>query len=97
MLIEQNGASEVYLNGKLVKKLGTLSINPKEVKAFNPFNLSILLHLDTPSTQVLAIRYAQQPNVHYSTIFYDENYALKIQINKLFTAIETQQKFPITF
>ncbi len=97
MLIEQNGASEVYLNGKLVKKLGTLSINPKEVKAFNPFNLPILLHLDTPSTQVLAIRYAQQPNVHYSTVFYDENYALKIQINKLSTAIETQQKISNNF
>lgn len=69
MLIEQNGASEVYLNGKLVKKLGIVSLNSKEVKAYNPVNLPILLHLDTTSTQVLAIRYAQQPNVHYSTVF----------------------------
>ena len=97
LLIEQNGASEVYLNGKLVKKLGTVSINPKEVKAYNPVNLPILMHLDSTSTQVLAIRYAQQSNVHYSTVFFDENYALKIQINKLSTAIETQQKISNNF
>ncbi len=97
MLIEQNGASEVYLNGKLVKKLGIVSLNSKEVKAYNPVNLPILLHLDTTSTQVLAIRYAQQPNVHYSTVFFDKNYALKIQINTLSTAIETQQKISNNF
>ena len=97
LLIEQNGASEIYLNGKLVKKNGTLSKEAKLIKAFNPANLPIPITLDSSTNQILAIRFAFEPDVHYSTVFFDKNYALKIQINKLQTAIENHQKISQNF
>lgn len=39
--ITQSGASEVYLNGKLLHRFGVLSDNPAEIKAYNPFNKPI--------------------------------------------------------
>ena len=37
MMIFQSGASEFYLNGKLIHSFGVLSKNPLEIKAFTPF------------------------------------------------------------
>src|SRR4051812_20784764 len=36
LLIQQSGASEIYLNGKLLYRFGVLSPNPDKVKAFSP-------------------------------------------------------------
>ena len=56
----QSVASEMYLDGRLLYRFGTVSTNPDSVRAYNPvaaFSLPLL-----PSTNhVLAIRVASQP------------------------------------
>ena len=54
----QRGASEVYLNGKLVHQYGVVSIKESEEKKYNPFGEPISLTLGTKQKQVLAIRYS---------------------------------------
>ena len=36
MMIDQSVASEIYLNGKLIHRLGVLDVNSNEIKAINP-------------------------------------------------------------
>ncbi len=54
--IYQTGASEIYLDGKLIHKLGEVSSNPDEVVFYNPNGELLALPLQTKE-QVLAIRF----------------------------------------
>ena len=56
--LQQNGASEIYLNGKLVKEYGKFSHNPEKEVLYNPHRIPLVVVLDTSNTQVLAIRYS---------------------------------------
>jgi signal transduction histidine kinase len=54
--IYQTGASEIYLDGKLIHKLGVVSNNPKEVIYQDPSQYLLFFPLQTKE-QVLAIRF----------------------------------------
>ncbi len=54
--IFQTGASEIYLDGKLIHKLGKISKNPAEVVYYKPQNNLVYFPLQTKE-QVLAIRF----------------------------------------
>lgn len=69
LLVQQSGASEIYLDGKLVKRLGHLDADADKIKAYDPIFRPILLPADHLHTHVLAIRYALEKNVHYTTAF----------------------------
>ena len=56
LLINQYGASEVYIDGQLAKRFG--SISSKEIISFNPHNNPIPLQLSKQPDHVLAIRFA---------------------------------------
>ena len=56
-LIQQTGASEVYLNGELIKSFGIINTDPGKTFAYNPAFLPVLLPVNNKDTQVLAIRY----------------------------------------
>ncbi|MCY7359846.1 MAG: response regulator [Rudanella sp.] len=62
MLVFQSVASEVYLDGRLLYRFGTVSTNPDSALAYNPdaaFNLPL-----RPATEhVLALRIADQPEL----------------------------------
>ncbi|WP_240625884.1 ATP-binding protein [Spirosoma pollinicola] len=64
----QSIASEVYVDGQLLYRFGTISTNPDSVQAYNPcagFNLPL-----KPSSQhLVAIRFACQANLHYDNKF----------------------------
>jgi hypothetical protein len=70
------------LNGKLLHRFGVVSTNSKAIKAFSP-----LRPLSLPSArntvQVLAVRYALQPHVQYSTHFGTQNRGLSIVLNTI--------------
>ena len=87
MTIQQSGASEFYLNGKLIYSFGTLSNDPAKVKAFNPHEKPVPFPISNLRQQVLAVRYALQPNISYSTHFGNKNKALYIVINTFENAI----------
>ena len=62
--ILQSGASEIYLNGKLIHSFGILSANMDEVKAYSPFfTKPLAFSVAETGVQILAIRYALQPSV----------------------------------
>jgi signal transduction histidine kinase len=83
MQITQAGASQMYLNGKLIHRFGVVSTNPNEVKAFSPMDKPVSLPVDKGVEQVLAVRYALQPDLWYSTAFVNQNLGLRIAINTI--------------
>ncbi len=66
MMIDQVGASEMYLDGQLIYQFGILSQNPQDIKGFSPHLKPYILPLKPNKVQTLAIRYAIQPQVRYS-------------------------------
>jgi signal transduction histidine kinase len=82
MEIQQSGASEIYLNGKLLHRFGVVSTNPNAIKAFSP-DRPFSLPNSRNTEQVLAVRYTLQPRIKYSTHYGKENKGLFIRVNTL--------------
>ena len=58
LLFQQTGASEVYLNGRLLYRYGRVSADPAQVRP-GPFTAAPLeVHFAGPREQVLAVRFA---------------------------------------
>ncbi len=55
--IYQLGASEIYLDGKLIHRLGTVSVDAQKIVFYNPVRKIYQLPLQKGKEQVLAIRY----------------------------------------
>ncbi len=65
LVINQLGASEIYLNGKLIKRFGQVSSDPKQLQTFNPRAKPVTFQFTGGVQQVFAIRYAMEPNTPY--------------------------------
>jgi len=59
-LIYQFGASEIYLNGKLIKKLGTIGKTLEQETPYQPSNIPFTVILDTNLVYNIAVRYSNQ-------------------------------------
>ena len=59
--IYQTGASEVYLDGGLIHRLGVVSTNTDSVKYYNPKRQVLSFPLKHNEEQILAIRFVNQP------------------------------------
>jgi two-component system NtrC family sensor kinase len=71
--INQILASEVYLDGKRIVTYGKVSLNPDLVEAYNPSGLpnsteSVYVQLSSKAEQVLAVRFALEPNLYYARV-----------------------------
>ncbi|GAB3644159.1 hypothetical protein GCM10027423_47960 [Spirosoma arcticum] len=62
----QSVASEIYLDGRLLYRFGTVSTIPERVQAYNP-NAAFYLPLQSSSEHLLAVRFACQPGLDYNT------------------------------
>ena len=77
LVMQHFGASEIYLDGKLINQYGLPSYDPAIEKTFRPLNLQpVILSLDDKSEHLLAVRYsflhAQELfNKYRNTIFLD--------------------------
>jgi serine phosphatase RsbU (regulator of sigma subunit) len=58
--VVQYGASEYYLNGKLVKKLGEIGTNISSETPFQTSNIPFVVLLDSSISYVLAVRYSNK-------------------------------------
>ena len=58
LLVSQSAATEVYLNGQLVQRLGTLSAQPGRVRAYSQALAPVVLPPLAAGPQVLAVRLA---------------------------------------
>lgn len=57
MRVDQTGASEIYLDGKLLHTLGTVSNDPDSVVFYNSNKRLLSFPLKSDTTQVLAVRF----------------------------------------
>ncbi len=60
LLVSQFGASQIYLNGRIVKELGTISTLADSEKIYNPRRIPFYIDLDTNQIYTLAVRYSNQ-------------------------------------
>ena len=91
LLINQAGASEIYLNGKLINRFGDFSTDPNKVRAYDPLGHPFSFPLGKNTKQVLAIRYAIQPNLLYNTALTRKNTGLIIRVNNLEPSVDNYQ------
>ena len=71
LLFEAYGATEIYLNGQLIKRNGKIAPDPRDVKAVSMENTPISIHLAAQDTQVLAVRFAYQKGIPYLSDLWD--------------------------
>jgi signal transduction histidine kinase len=79
--VDQNIASEIYLNGKLLQQYGKVSANADEVKAYQPDHEPVGVLFEQVE-QVIAIRFSVQENLPYIS-FHPYYKALEIRINDI--------------
>ena len=65
LVIVQMGASEIYLNGRLIKRFGQVSSDPEKLQTFNPHGKPLTLQFTSGLQQVFAIRYAIDKSAPY--------------------------------
>jgi len=88
LLLKQTGASEIYLDGKLIHRLGVVSQYADSIKAYDPYFKPVSLILNSNGVHVLAVRYVLQPGLRYTTMFENHNLALNIRLFYLKDAIK---------
>lgn len=95
LLIRQIGASEVYVNGRLLYRFGQLGLHGQSVQAYNPQQRPFRLPINADSLQTLAIRFAFANNLLYTTSFARDNKLplLDIRINDINNAIHYYRVF----
>ncbi|WP_421796146.1 ATP-binding protein [Haliscomenobacter sp.] len=80
MLIQQSGASEIYLDGRLVHKIGVIEALYHRHQALNPMQFPYSFPT-SKTNSTLAIRYAFKPNTPYSTLFGMTNPVFSAKLN----------------
>ena len=78
--IVQYTASEVYLNGKLLHRYGTISSDPKKVSAYLPSPQPLPIYLQ-PGDNFFAVRLAYEPRLPYISILNGPLHAFDMYIN----------------
>jgi signal transduction histidine kinase len=66
--ISQSGAAEIYLNGRLIQKIGQIDPSNQHSKAYNPLDDHLILRLDSLDN-TLAVRYYFQQGLNLDPIY----------------------------
>jgi two-component system NtrC family sensor kinase len=93
--IHQSVASEIYLNGKLLKSFGVLNKDPEKVQPFDPVFSPIVFPLSDDSIQVLAVRFAIKPGLLYTTIFEAPNALVYMESSDHESAVQFYRRINI--
>ena len=96
MIMLCSGASEFYLDGKLIYRFGQISNDPAKIKAYDPLLKPVPLIVSDQAGQVLAVRYVLQPGVNYSTMYESSNPAINLRLLTLKSAIDKYGFFTST-
>ena len=83
MVMQQSVASEIYLNGQLIHRLGVLGMSREDIKAINPNEKPLSFPFNRNERQLLAIRFAKQPGISYGTHWMSNNLVVKIRLNSV--------------
>jgi len=63
IIVNHFGASEIYLNGKLVHKFGKVSDSIEDEEIYNPYRSPVVFSLDSNITNLISIRYSNHSTV----------------------------------
>ncbi len=66
VLVEQDGASQIFIDGKLIQSFGTVSADVKKEIPYNPNNIPHSFRYGKPGEHILAVRYS---NHNYRNFF----------------------------
>jgi signal transduction histidine kinase len=88
LIINQASASEIFLNGQLIYRFGTISTHPKDIIAYDPASKPVSFPLNENMEQVLAVRYALQPDIRYTDIWARTNPIINAKVNEINTAFD---------
>jgi signal transduction histidine kinase len=81
ILIQQTGASEIFINGQLIEKFGEINTKTHKIKAATPINGSFIGFLiQKKEEQVLTVRFAIQKNISYLNFAQRPNIALSLRV-----------------
>jgi len=94
LLMNQQGASEIYLNGAYVGNWGNVALSPEEESTYNPNSLPLQIRFDNTLQYVLAIRYSNQNAWKYYNKFNQQEAGFEVQITNLQLA-STMLRFEI--
>ncbi|MCW8848518.1 MAG: SpoIIE family protein phosphatase, partial [Melioribacteraceae bacterium] len=61
--IDHFGASEIYLNGKLLSSYGKVDANPDSEKVYIPNDIPIVLNFGSDSTYLISVRYSNYKSI----------------------------------
>jgi hypothetical protein len=89
--IFQRGASEIYLNGKLIHKLGVVSQDPTEEVIFNPNFTPYSFQFEDQAHQILAVRFSfteRNPYMNFLGLW-GGNPTLVIQLDQMDNAVQS--------
>ncbi|WP_336517042.1 ATP-binding protein [Pollutibacter soli] len=78
--IRQSVASEIYLNGKMIRRFGVLGNDTQSVRAYDPGWKPIPVFFSPGAKQVIAVRAAMQPGVLYTKTFNTLNPLLTVEL-----------------
>lgn len=94
--LSQNGASEIYLDGKMVKRFGTVFNNNHEVTQ-NPRRIPFGIYFDEKDTHLVAIRYSNIKYLNYLKTYslYNDRPGFSLRIAELNKAITFFNKYDI--
>ena len=80
MQIMQSGASELYLDGRLIHRFGVVGAVPATTEAFTPNNRPVSFPAEAGHEHLLSVRYALQPDIRYGKHFGTTNPGLTIRV-----------------
>src|SRR5690606_18411703 len=91
MSIYQKGASEIYLNGKLIHSLGVVGSRGEKEVLYNPNYMLYSFQFSCGRDQVLAVRYSFQKHNPYLNFLgiWGGNPTLVILVEKMDVAVQS--------
>ncbi len=96
--INQAGASEIYLNGRLIHQFGHFDTDSTKVKAYDPLEIPIYFPADSVGQYHLAVRYALQPNIRYTSHYsLTKNRLFNATLLDLVPTLNAQREFRVYY
>lgn len=83
LLVNQDGASQIFLDGKLIHSLGMVSANPITEIKYNPNEIPLSFSHATTGEHLLAIRYSNLDYQKHFEKYHTNNPGFTIKIAKL--------------
>jgi adenylate cyclase len=89
--VDHFGASEVYLDGKLVQKFGAIK-GKDSSEYFNPQHIPFIVHIDTPGQHVIAVRYANYKALHNYKVYDNDKAGFTMRMGEANDVILWEQR-----